>query len=33
MRQLLKAKANVDLLQGIDDKPMEQEKHGDREQR
>ena len=33
MRQLLKAKANVELLLGIDDKPMEQEKHGDREQR
>ena len=33
MRQLLKAKANVELLLGIDDKPMEQEKHDDREQR
>lgn len=33
MRQLLKAKANVELLLGIDDKPMEHEKHGDREQR
>ena len=33
MRQLLKAKANVELLLGIDDKPMEQEKHGDRELR
>ena len=25
MRQLLKAKVNVELLLGIDDKPMEQE--------
>ena len=33
IRQLLKAKANVELLLGIDDKPMEHEKHGDREQR
>ena len=33
MRQLLKAKANVELLLGIDDKHMEQENHGGREQR
>ena len=33
MRQLLMAKANVELLLGIDDKPMEQESHNDREQR
>ena len=33
MRQLLKAKANVELLLGIDDKHMEQENHGEREPR
>ena len=33
MRQLLMAKANVELLLGIDDKPMEQASHNAREQR